>query len=75
LYPGDSSFRTDILYTFKDGKIYQGNSDMLLDLLYTFKDGYLYDGQGATVFDIRLTIEGTPTVAELFAILLYLEKI
>ena len=75
LLVGDSQFSSDVMFTFKDGKIYKGNSDYLLDQLFTYDRGRLYKGAVISVFDIVITIEGTPTIAELFAIMLVLELI
>jgi len=75
LYVGDSQFSSDVKFTFKDGKIYKGDSDYLLDQLFTYDRGRLYKGTVISVFDIVITIEGSPTIAELFAIMLVLEMI
>ena len=72
LFMGDSQFRGDILYTLKNGQIFTGDSDLLMDVLFTFKRGQLFEGSGMSSFDVLYTIDGNPTAAELYAIIIAL---
>ena len=73
LYPADSRFSLDVLYTFKDGVIYQGDSTFALDALYTLHQGGVYKGNSHIIFDRLFMISGTPSVPEVFALLMALD--
>jgi hypothetical protein len=58
LYRGNSSYTSDILYTW-DGKcIYQGNSTYVGNILCTWDGKHLYQGNSTYVGNITYTADG-----------------
>ena len=79
LYIGDSYFTDAISYTFDEGKIYVGDSTFPLDLAYTIRPNLNYNGvlnvyieDSISPLDIVAFMQGAPTEAEIFALLLTL---
>lgn len=74
---GDSFFTDAISYSVIENRIYVGNSSFPLDLAYTISsDGmnrgvlYVYKGDSISPFDVVAYLQGEPTQAEIFALLL-----
>lgn len=45
LYYGNSTYSSDIMYTYENGHVYRGNSTYSSDILYTFANtGKIYLG-------------------------------
>ena len=44
-YKGNSSYSSDILYTWDGKSLYKGNSSYSSDILYTFDGKYVYRGR------------------------------
>ena len=76
-YIGDSHFTDAITYTFDGASIYVGDSNFPLDLAYSIapdrnKSGILniFKEDSISPFDIIAVLQGSPSPAEIFAILL-----
>ena len=76
-YIGDSHFTDAITYTFDGASIYVGDSNFPLDLAYSIapdrnRSGILniFKEDSISPFDIIAVLQGNPSPAEIFAILL-----
>lgn len=74
---GDSFFTDAISYSMVENRIYVGDSSFLLDLAYTISpDGRnrgvvcVYKGNSISSFDVVAYLQGEPSQAEIFALLL-----
>ena len=79
LYIGESKFTDAISYTFELGKVYIGDSNFPLDLAYTIRPNpnlpgvlNVYTEDSISPFDIVVILQGEPTEAEIFAVLITL---
>lgn len=55
-YKGNSSYSSDVLYTFDGKSIYKGRSTYSSDILYTFDGTYIYRGRSTYSSDILFTV-------------------
>lgn len=49
---GGTGSEFDLLYTFKDGKLYKDQAMYSSQIVYTFKDGKIYKGDSSFHLDI-----------------------
>ena len=57
-YKGNSSYNSDILYTWDGKSLYKGNSSYNSDILYTFDGKHVYRGRSSYSSDILYTWDG-----------------
>ena len=77
LHIGDSHFTDAITYTLEQGVIYVGDSNFPLDIAYTIRSDMshpdvinIFKENSISPFDVVATLQGAPSHAELFALLL-----
>ncbi len=58
LYRGNSSYSSDILYTWDGKSLYRGNSSYSSDILYTFDGKHVYRGRSSYSSDILYSFDG-----------------
>lgn len=58
LHKGNSTYTSDILYTWDGKYLYKGNSTYASDILYTWDGKCLYKGRSTYMSDILFTISG-----------------
>jgi len=69
LYQGNSTYTSDILYTYDGRHLYQGNSTYTSDILLTYDGRHLYRGNSTYTSDILYTYDGPIPVAILMLLL------
>ncbi len=57
-YKGNSSYSSDVLYTFDGKSLYTGRSTYTSDILYTWDGKYIYSGRSTYNSDILYTWDG-----------------
>lgn len=55
IYRGNSTYTSDILYTWDGRYLYRGNSTYSSDILCTYDGRYVYEGRSTYTSDILLT--------------------
>ncbi len=70
IYRGNSTYTSDILYTWDGRYLYRGNSTYTSDILCTITNGHLYRGRSTYTSDILLTYTAPIPLPILLPILL-----
>lgn len=58
IYRGNSTYSSDILYTYDGLYLYRGRSTYSSDILYTYYRGHVYHGRSTYSSDIVCTTDG-----------------
>lgn len=69
LYRGNSTYTSDILYTWDGRRLYHGNSTYTSNVLLTIAQENLYSGNSTYASDILYTINGTIPVPVLIMLM------
>ena len=59
IYRGNSTYTSNILYTFDGKHVYKGNSTYTSNILYTFDGEHLYKGNSTYTSNIIRTVDGS----------------
>ena len=68
-YKGNSSYSSDILYTWDGKYIYRGKSTYSSDILYTYDGKHVYRGRSSYSSDILYTFDGSLPIPILIMII------
>lgn len=54
---GGSGSEFDLLYTYKEGRLYRGTAMYSSQIAYTFKNGKIYKGDSSFQLDVLYTVK------------------